>query len=165
MTGYYICALFSRMDLMGVRSAGRKIANCLFLLRIVLVPGCEPRSSAQAAGKEPTANEALSVVERCRTEAKQCREFAGSPSASTVCEQEFRSCLAGLVQDGGSATKSGVAADAPMIEGNCIEDVRACLVAMSAPTDCANRASACLEASARRRGPGAAEPGKGESRP
>jgi hypothetical protein len=133
---------------MGVRLGRRKAANCLVLLPIVLSSACEHRSSAQVTGREPKASEALNVIEHCRTKAKQCRDYAGSPSARTVCEQEFRSCLAGLVQDGGGA-KSIVAEGAPMTEG-CIESARACLVAMSSPSDCANRASECLELSARR---------------
>jgi hypothetical protein len=150
---------------MGDQLGLSKIANCLFLLAIVLSSACEHRSSAQVTGKGPRTNEALTVVERCRTEAKQCRDYAGSPSARTVCEQEFRSCLAGLVQDGGGAAKSTVATGASMTEGGCIEDVRACLVAMSAPTDCANRASECLEASARGGNPSAAQTDKGQSSP
>jgi hypothetical protein len=134
--------------------AGGETCNSLLLLIIALGAACGHRPTPHAADAEPKASEALSVVERCKTEAKRCQDYAGSPSASTVCDQEFRSCLAGLVQDGGGTAGPERAGGAPVARGACIENVRTCLVAMSAPSTCANRASECLEASAKGRAVG-----------
>jgi hypothetical protein len=123
--------------------------NCLLLLVITLAAGCGRRPGPASDETEAKTGEALSLVERCRTEAKRCHDYAGSAAASTVCDQQFRSCLAGLVQDGGEAV--GREAAFPPPQRVCIADVRTCLVAMSAPSTCANRASECLEASAKRR--------------
>ena len=136
---------------------GGKTSNCLLLLVIVLGAACGRASGAQLADTEATASLALGLVERCKTEAKRCQDYAGSTSASTVCEQDFRSCLAEFVLDGGSTISRGVAGGETAAPRACIEDVRACLVAMSAPSTCASRASECLEASSRGRPTGRTE--------
>jgi len=134
------------------------------LLVIVLGAACGRASGAQVADSEPTATEALGIVEHCRTQAQRCQDYAGSPSASTVCEQDFRSCLAELVQDGGRGARHAAAEGMALPSPDCIEDVRACLVAMSAPSTCANRAAECLEASARGRATSAVPSDEGQSR-
>jgi len=145
--------------------AGGETRKYLLLLTIALGAACGHRPIPQLVDAEPQASEALGVVERCKTEAKRCQDYAGSPSASTVCDQEFRSCLAGLVQDGGDTTGPELAIGAPAARGACIENVRACLVAMSAPSTCANRASECLEASAKGRIPSSAAMEVDQARP
>jgi hypothetical protein len=144
--------------------AGGKTSNCLLLLVIVLGGACGRASGAQVADTETTTSAALALVDHCRTEAKRCQEYAGSPSASTVCDQDFRSCLAEFVQDGGSTTSGGVTLGETASPRACIEDVRTCLVAMSAPSTCASRASECLEASTRNRPTSAARTDEGQPR-
>jgi hypothetical protein len=145
--------------------AGGETRNCLLLLIIALGAECGHRPTPQVADAESRETAALGVVERCKTEAKRCQDYAGSPSASTVCDQEFRSCLAGLVQDGGDTAGPEMTVGAPMPRGACIENVRTCLVAMSAPSTCANRASECLEASAKGRTPSPAATEVDQARP
>ncbi len=142
---------------------GGKTSNCLLLLVIVLGAACSRASGAQVADTEVTASVALGLVEHCKAEAKRCQDYAGSPSASTVCEQDFRSCLAELVQDGGNTMGGDATMDESAPSRACIEDVRTCLVAMSAPSTCASRASECLEASTRNR-PSAARTEEGQPR-
>jgi|HubBroStandDraft_1064217.scaffolds.fasta_scaffold64069_2 hypothetical protein len=145
-------------------ATGGKTSNCLLLLVIVLGEACARASGAQVGDTETTASAALARVEHCKTEAKRCQDYAGSPSASTVCDQDFRSCLAELVQDGGSTTTRGVTLGETAPPRACIEDVRTCLVAMSAPSTCASRAAECLEASTRDRPTSAARTDEGQPR-
>jgi hypothetical protein len=119
--------------------------NRWILLGVSLVIACH-RPAISSFSDNANGGEALGVVQTCRDDAKRCHDYAASPSASAVCDQEFRSCLAALVQDGGDSPGRRIELSTTGgAQQKCFDDVRECLVAMSAPATCANRACECLE--------------------
>jgi hypothetical protein len=129
----------------GADVIGRSTRNSIISIGFVVLVACDRRTSTVADRAEARADDARGAVQHCRVEAARCHDYAGSPEASTVCEQEFRSCLATLVQTAAEAGPAEAVEDPVASHGHCIDDIRACLVAMSAPLACASRASDCLE--------------------